>query len=58
MEMNKQTNAPDFATWSQIVLAKFAQEAYDKMREQEDEISHLRQDLKMALNVYRELIRK
>jgi hypothetical protein len=51
------TEGPDFASWSQMVLAKFAQEAYDKMREQEDEISHLRQDLKTAINAYRDLLR-
>jgi hypothetical protein len=54
----KPTAVPDFASWSQVVLAKFAQESYAKMQEQEVEIEQLRQDLKMALNAYREVLKK
>jgi hypothetical protein len=52
-----QKNAPDFASWSQVVLAKFAQESSAKMQAQEAEIEQLRQDLKMALNAYREVLK-
>lgn len=49
---------PDFASWSQVVLAKFAQDSYTKMQEQQDEIMHLQQDLKTAINAYRDLLRR
>ena len=52
------TAGPDFASWHLETLAKFAHEAYDKMQEQQDEISRLQQDLKTALNAYRDLLRK
>jgi hypothetical protein len=90
----KPTAVPDFASWSQVVLAKFAQESHAKMQAQEaeieqlktkviqgykdvleerlannlekmidlrehnTEIEQLRQDLKMALNAYREVLKK
>lgn len=53
-----QKNAPDFASWSQVVLARFAEESYAKMQQQQDEIMHLQQDLKTALNAYREVLKK
>ena len=52
------TAGPDFASWSQVVLAKFAQDSYAKMQEQQDEIMHLQQDLKTAINAYRDLLRR
>ena len=51
-------NAPDFQSWQPETLAKFAHDAYEKMREQQDEITRLRQDLKTAINAYREVLRK
>ena len=48
---------PAFDTWSQENLAKFAAEAYAKMQEQDDRIQHLQNDLKDALNAYRELLK-
>ena len=51
------TAGPDFASWSQMVLAKFAQDSYAKMQEQQNEIMHLQQDLKTAINAYRDLLR-
>ena len=51
-------NAPDFQSWRQDNLAKFAQDAYDKIIQQEDEIQFLRQDLKTAMEAYRSLLRK
>jgi hypothetical protein len=49
------TNSPDFATWSQANLAKFAEEAYAKLCEQDDRIQHLQCDLKTAIEAYRAL---
>jgi hypothetical protein len=40
-----------------MVLTKFAQDSYAKMREQEDQLEQLRQDLKTALEAYRDLLR-
>ena len=52
------TAGPDFASWHPETLAKFAHDAYKKMQEQQDEISRLQQDLKTAINAYREVLRK
>lgn len=49
------TNMPDFATWSQANLAKFAGEAYTKLCEQDDYIQQLQCDLKTAIEAYRAL---
>jgi hypothetical protein len=51
-----QKNAPDFQSWQPATLAKFAQDAYAKMQEQEDQLEQLRQDLKTAINAYRDLL--
>jgi hypothetical protein len=48
---------PTFDTWSQENLAKFAADAYAKMQEQDDRIQQLQNDLKTAINAYRELIK-
>ena len=40
---------PDFHSWSHTNLAKLAEEMYFELRE-------LRQDLKAALNAYRQII--
>ena len=45
-------NMPDFATWSQANLAKFAGEAYAKLCEQDDYIQQLQCDLKTAIEAY------
>jgi hypothetical protein len=47
------TNRPDFSTWSQANLAKFAEEAYAKLCEQDDRIQQLQCDLKTAIEAYR-----
>jgi len=52
------TAGPDFATWQQENLAKFAAEAYSKMCGQAEEIMHLQQDLKTAIEAYRALLRR
>jgi hypothetical protein len=52
------TNRPDFATWSQANLAKFADETYAKLCEQDDIIQHLQCDLKTAIEAYRALTKE
>jgi hypothetical protein len=49
---------PDFASWQPATLVKFAHDAYDKMREQDDQLQQMRQDLKTALEAYRDLLRR
>ena len=51
-------NSPDFQTWSQANLVKFAQESYAKLCEQDDRIQQLQCDLKDAIEAYRALMRK
>ena len=48
---------PDFASWKPETLVKFAHEAYAKLRDQEDQLQQVRQDLKTALEAYRALLR-
>jgi hypothetical protein len=52
------TNSPDFLTWSQANLAKFAEEAYAKLCEQDDRIQQLQCDLKTAIEAYRALTKE
>jgi hypothetical protein len=52
------TNRPDFSTWSQANLAKFAEEAYAKLCEQDDRIQMLQCDLKTAIEAYRALTKE
>ena len=48
----------NFRTWSQENLAEFAQEANDKMIQQNDRIEQLQCDLKDAIAAYRKLMKK
>jgi len=48
---------PAFDTWSQENLAKFAAQAYAKMQAQDDRIQQLQNDLKTAINAYREILK-
>jgi hypothetical protein len=52
------TNRPDFQTWNQANLAKFANEAYAKLCEQDDRIQQLQCDLKTAIEAYRALTKE
>lgn len=52
------TAAPDFASWQTSNLVKFAHDAYAKMQQQQDDIMRLQQDLKTAINAYRDLLRR
>ena len=56
--MTTSTNAPDFQSWQTSNLVNFAHDAYVKMQEQADQIMQLQQDLKTALNAYREVLKK
>jgi hypothetical protein len=47
-----------FQTWEQNNLAKFAGEANKKILEQQEEIKALRDDLRVALDAYRKLIKE
>lgn len=49
------TNMPEFQTWSQTNLAKFAHESYAKLCQQDDIIQQLQCDLKTAIEAYRTL---
>ena len=46
---------PNFAAWNNENLAKFAQDSYRKLQEQQDHIEQLQGDLKDALNEIRRL---
>ena len=48
----------DFMLWSHENLAKFAQQSQLKILQQEQQIEHLKQDLKDALEACRALMRK
>jgi hypothetical protein len=49
---------PNFKTWTQESLAEFAQQANEKMIQQNDRIEQLQGDLKDAIAAYRKLMRK
>jgi hypothetical protein len=46
---------PDFACWSHATLTQFANETYERVIEDMYEIDRLKQDLKVAINAYREV---
>ncbi len=59
MDTNSQRkNMSNFRTWSQENLAEFAQQANEKMIQQNDRIEQLQCDLKDAIAAYRKLMRK
>ena len=59
MDTNSQRkNMSNFRTWTQESLAEFAQQANEKMVEQDDRIQQLQCDLKDAIAAYRALMRK
>ena len=47
----------NFQIWEQHNLARFAQEANQKLMEQQKEIEQLRDDLRIAIEAYRKLIK-
>lgn len=48
----------NFEAWEQHTLAQFAKEASAKMLEQQEEIERLRDDLQVAIQAYRQLIKE
>jgi hypothetical protein len=48
----------NFKTWTQENLAQFAQDANEKMIQQNERIEQLQRDLKDAIEAYRALMRK
>ena len=48
----------NFKTWNQENLAQFAEEANDKMVEQNERMEQLQRDVKDAMEAYRDLLRK
>lgn len=53
----KKIEMADFTTWTQESLAKFAQDANDKMIEQNEHLEQLQRDVKDAIEAYRGLMR-
>lgn len=47
----------NFQTWEQHNLAKFAKEANEKLLAQQKEIEQLRDDLRVAIDAYRKLMK-
>ena len=47
-----------FQIWEQHNLARFAQEANEKLMAQQKEIEQLRDDLRVAIDAYRQLIKE
>ena len=47
------SDGPNFAAWTTENLAKFAREAYARMRLQQEEIENLKLDAKAALEAAR-----
>ena len=56
--MRQFKDKPNFAAWSNENLAKFAADAYDKIKEQEEVIEHLRLDVKDAMKQVRQQFNK
>jgi signal transduction histidine kinase len=48
----------NFQIWEQQNLARFAQEANERMLAQQKEIEQLREDLRLALDAYRQFFTK
>jgi hypothetical protein len=48
----------NFKTWTQENLAQFAQDANEKMIQQNERIEQLQRDVKDAIEAYRALLRK
>lgn len=48
-------NKPDFASWKPETLARFASEAHDHMKQQDEALAQLRLDLRDAMQLVREM---
>lgn len=47
------TDGPNFATWSHENLARFAEDAYRRMQEQQEAMEESRRDLRDAMDIIR-----
>ena len=47
-----------FETWEHGSLVKFSTECYERLQQQEKEIEALREDLRAAIDAYRQLVVK
>ena len=47
-----------FETWEHGSLVKFSAECYERLQQQEKEIEALREDLRAAIDAYRQLVVK
>jgi hypothetical protein len=45
-----------FDTWSHDSLVKFSSQCYERLQQQEKEIGALREDLRAAIDAYRQLV--
>lgn len=52
------TEARDFASWTKEQLVNFAHESLKQISDLEDQVSHMRQDLRSALQAYRAIVRE
>jgi hypothetical protein len=57
LQKNNWKNMSNFQAWEQQNLARFAQEANEKLLAQQKEIEQLRDDLRIAIDAYRQLIK-
>ena len=55
---SQRKNMSNFKTWTHENLAKFAEEANDKMIQQNERIEQLQRDVKDAIEAYRALMRR
>lgn len=54
----KQKEMPNFAAWSNENLAKFAEDAYSRMQQQQDVIEQLQQNWKDAMQEIRRMMKQ
>lgn len=52
------TEAHDFASWQTDQLTQFAKDSLNKIKELEDQIAYMRNDLRAALQAYRSVVRE
>lgn len=55
---NQPTEAQDFASWQTDQLIQFAKDSLKTIKELEDQIAYMRNDLRSALQAYRSVVRE
>ena len=50
--------AREFASWTKEQLVNFANESLKQINDLEDQVSHMRHDLRSALQAYRAIVRE